>query len=211
VEFIQQNGKTVEGIFRKSGQASQIKQYAALFDSGEDLTFEGESDVHVITGLLKLYLRQMPEPIFPFDLYSNFLLSAISVEMLKACISKIPGIRLPLVKYLIRFLSEMSLCVALTLMDVPNIAIVFGPNILRRKGDDTGAALAETPMVLKANQMMITHYSTLFDDTVPLPLPPAPPAGSVSVPPPPGDIPAGPPSDIPPGPLGEIPDEEDDF
>ena len=41
----------------------------------EKVTF-GErpfDDVHVLTGALKLYFRELPEPLFPFDSYDDFV------------------------------------------------------------------------------------------------------------------------------------------
>ena len=34
------------------------------------------SDVHVITGLLKLYFRELADPIFPEALYNDFIRAA---------------------------------------------------------------------------------------------------------------------------------------
>ena len=76
------------------------------------------------------------------------------IDSLKKCVSQIPPGRYPLIKFLLRFLAEMSLCVAHTNMDVPNITIVIGPNILRSSSDDPGAAMAETPLVLKVSKFL---------------------------------------------------------
>jgi len=32
-----------------------------------------EADIHAVAGLLKLYLRDLPEPLFTDDLYPNFV------------------------------------------------------------------------------------------------------------------------------------------
>lgn len=58
----------------------------------EDLKF-GErpfDDVHVLTGTLKLYFRELPEPLFPFDSYSG-VVDSLSKYFLK--IYKSLGIR----------------------------------------------------------------------------------------------------------------------
>ena len=34
------------------------------------------NDVNTIAGLLKMYLRELPKPLLPFDLYSRFINAA---------------------------------------------------------------------------------------------------------------------------------------
>ncbi len=42
--------------------------------SPEDLDLEeGSWDVHVITGALKLFFRELQEPLFPYNLFNDFI------------------------------------------------------------------------------------------------------------------------------------------
>lgn len=41
-----------------------------------ELNLEAERDVHAITGLLKLYFRELAEPVFPEVLYHDFIVAA---------------------------------------------------------------------------------------------------------------------------------------
>ena len=88
-------GLEIEGIFRKSGSASQIEYFKDQFDQGFQLLFitlcllylywtgvdvdlKSCPDPHTVAGLLKLYLRELPEPLLSFDLYDKFINSTLN-------------------------------------------------------------------------------------------------------------------------------------
>jgi RalA-binding protein 1 len=61
----------VSGVLRLSGSASEIERYQKRFDEGQDVDFaRANVDVHVVAGLLKLFLREMPEPLLSIELLS---------------------------------------------------------------------------------------------------------------------------------------------
>lgn len=60
------------GIFRLPGQASRIHALKDLYDSGSQEEFSTSEDVHTVASLLKLYLRELPQPIVPFVLYDSY-------------------------------------------------------------------------------------------------------------------------------------------
>ena len=60
------------GIFRLPGQASRIHVLKELYDSGSQEDFSVSEDVHTVASLLKLYLRELPQPVVPFLLYDSF-------------------------------------------------------------------------------------------------------------------------------------------
>ena len=71
---------TEDGLFRVSAPTLKIKRLAALIDAGE-CTDEDAShandifDVHVFAGALKLYLRELPQPLLcsTQDMYREWL------------------------------------------------------------------------------------------------------------------------------------------
>lgn len=58
-----------EGIFRIEGNRKRTQGLIEILDAGDDINLAEESDVHVLCSLLKKYLRAMPSPIIPFDLF----------------------------------------------------------------------------------------------------------------------------------------------
>ncbi|MGH0123621.1 UNVERIFIED_CONTAM: hypothetical protein FKN15_050223 [Acipenser sinensis] len=74
VEEIERRGMEEVGIYRVSGVATDIQALKAAFDANnKDVSvMMSEMDVNAIAGTLKLYFRELPEPLFTDDLYPNF-------------------------------------------------------------------------------------------------------------------------------------------
>ncbi|XP_028734201.1 rho GTPase-activating protein 22 isoform X7 [Peromyscus leucopus] len=66
VDFIRERGLSEEGLFRMPGQANLVRDLQDSFDCGEKPLFDSTTDVHTVASLLKLYLRELPEPVIPF-------------------------------------------------------------------------------------------------------------------------------------------------
>ena len=66
-EFLLHSGLQTEGIFRVNGSAKAITSLKAQFDitSADDLNDAVYEDVHAICGVLKLFLREIPEGLIP--------------------------------------------------------------------------------------------------------------------------------------------------
>ncbi|XP_061490275.1 rho GTPase-activating protein 22 isoform X1 [Rhineura floridana] len=73
VDFIREHGLTEEGLFRMPGQANLVKDLQDSFDCGEKPLFDSNTDIHTVASPLKLYLRELPEPVIPFARYKDFL------------------------------------------------------------------------------------------------------------------------------------------
>lgn len=50
-----------------------VPLYVRPSDSQSALVQIAEADIHAVAGLLKLYLRDLPEPLFTDDLYPSFV------------------------------------------------------------------------------------------------------------------------------------------
>ncbi|PNI66514.1 ARHGAP25 isoform 1 [Pan troglodytes] len=92
-EFILEHGRNEEGIFRLPGQDNLVKQLRDAFDAGERPSFDRDTDVHTVASLLKLYLRDLPEPVVPWSQYEGFLLCGqlTNADEAKVCILETTG------------------------------------------------------------------------------------------------------------------------
>uniref|UniRef100_A0A8C6ZVL3 Rho GTPase-activating protein 24 n=1 Tax=Nothoprocta perdicaria TaxID=30464 RepID=A0A8C6ZVL3_NOTPE len=157
VDFIRERGLTEEGLFRMPGQANLVKDLQDSFDCGEKPLFDSNTDVHTVASLLKLYLRELPEPVIPFAKYEDFL----SCGQL---LSKDEGekVFLPPKAYGLVFLDEVQAHSSVNKMSVQNLATVFGPNILRPKMEDPVTMMEGTSLVQHLMTVLISEQGRIF-------------------------------------------------
>ncbi|CAK6435152.1 unnamed protein product [Pipistrellus nathusii] len=182
-EFILEHGLNEEGIFRLPGQDNLVKQLRDAFDAGERPSFDRETDVHTVASLLKLYLRDLPEPVVPWSQYEGFLLcgqlmnadEAKAQQELMKQLSTLPRDNYSLLSYICRFLHEIQLNCAVNKMSVDNLATVIGVNLIRSKVEDPAVIMRGTPQIQRVMTMMIRDHEVLFPKSKDVPLsPPAP-------------------------------------
>uniref|UniRef100_A0A7N8X6P0 Rho GTPase-activating protein 24 n=1 Tax=Mastacembelus armatus TaxID=205130 RepID=A0A7N8X6P0_9TELE len=170
VDFIRQRGLREEGLFRLPGQANLVKELQDAFDCGEKPSFDCNTDVHTVASLLKLYLRELPEPVIPFHKYDEFLTCAkllgkddeMGMKELRRLVESLPPVNYNLLKYICRFLDEVQSHSGVNKMSVQNLATVFGPNILRPKVEDPVTIMEGTVLVQQLMAVLIGQHDVLF-------------------------------------------------
>nr|XP_046230325.1 rho GTPase-activating protein 24 isoform X2 [Scatophagus argus] len=170
VDFIRQRGLREEGLFRLPGQANLVKELQDAFDCGEKPSFDCNTDVHTVASLLKLYLRELPEPVVPFNKYDEFLACAkllskddeMGLKELRRLVECLPPVNYNLLKYICRFLDEVQSYSGVNKMSVQNLATVFGPNILRPKVEDPVTIMEGTVLVQQLMAVLIGRHDVLF-------------------------------------------------
>ncbi|XP_030769940.1 breakpoint cluster region protein isoform X1 [Rhinopithecus roxellana] len=139
VEEIERRGMEEVGIYRVSGVATDIQALKAAFDvNNKDVSvMMSEMDVNAIAGTLKLYFRELPEPLFTDEFYPNFaegiaLSDPVAKEscMLNLLLS-LPEANLLTFLFLLDHLKRVAEKEAVNKMSLHNLATVFGPTLLR--------------------------------------------------------------------------------
>nr|KAF6454718.1 Rho GTPase activating protein 22 [Rousettus aegyptiacus] len=170
VDFIRERGLTEEGLFRMPGQANLVRDLQDSFDCGEKPLFDSTTDVHTVASLLKLYLRELPEPVVPFARYEDFLSCAQlltkdegegTLELAKQ-VSSLPLANYNLLRYICKFLDEVQSHSNVNKMSVQNLATVFGPNILRPQIEDPVTIMEGTSLVQHLMTVLIRRHGQLF-------------------------------------------------
>jgi len=140
IAVLRETSMDLDGIFRESGNQSDISELRSLIDEGGDVNLKATDSMHNITGLLKLYFRELPEPLLTFLLHDKFMIIAESpepsnthVKELKSLIDQLPQDNFVLLQALTLFLDEVSQHSKANRMTADNLGIVFGPNLLRSK------------------------------------------------------------------------------
>ncbi|KAM6970107.1 rho GTPase-activating protein 24 [Aplochiton taeniatus] len=170
VDFIREQGLHEVGLFRQPGQATLVKELQQAFDAGEKPSFDSSTDVHTVASLLKLYLRELPEPLVPFSRYHDFLLCGKKLSCnrtqglveLRSLLHDLPVANFNLLHYICRFLSEVQSCSNSNKMSTQNLATVFGPNILRPKAEDPLSIITGATVVQQLMLELIREHPSLF-------------------------------------------------
>uniref|UniRef100_A0A8D3CA25 Breakpoint cluster region protein-like n=1 Tax=Scophthalmus maximus TaxID=52904 RepID=A0A8D3CA25_SCOMX len=145
LEEIERRGMEEVGIYRVSGVATDIQALKTAFDTNnKDVSvMMSEMDVNAIAGTLKLYFRELPEPLFTDDLYPNFaggitLSDSVAKEscMLNLLLS-LPEPNLVTFLFLLDHLKRVAEKECINKMSLHNLATVFGPTLLRPSEKDS--------------------------------------------------------------------------
>ncbi|XP_030196643.1 SH3 domain-binding protein 1 [Gadus morhua] len=186
VHMLLRTGMKEEGLFRLAAAASVLKKLKGCLNQGTVDHEEFSSDPHAVAGALKCYLRELPEPLMTFELYTDWFKAAgeketaDKVEQLRIVLKKLPAENYSNLRYLVQFLSLLSEQQAVNRMSPTNIAIVLGPNLLwpRTEGEigmfDMAAASSVQVMVVV--EPLIHHCSSLFPEAASFEI--LPPQGS---------------------------------
>ncbi|KAM4037372.1 rho GTPase-activating protein 25 isoform 2-T2 [Anomaloglossus baeobatrachus] len=169
-DFILQNGLNEEGVFRLPGQDTLVKQLKEAFDAGERPSFSRDTDVHTVASLFKLYLRELPEPVFPWSQYEDCLAceNTMSIdeqkghEELMKQIKLLPRENYNLLSFICRFLYEVQKNSSINKMSVDNLAMVIGVNLLRPKTEEPVALMRSAPQIQKLMTVIISHHEKFF-------------------------------------------------
>uniref|UniRef100_M3ZFW5 BCR activator of RhoGEF and GTPase n=1 Tax=Xiphophorus maculatus TaxID=8083 RepID=M3ZFW5_XIPMA len=145
LEEIERRGMEEVGIYRVSGVATDIQALKTAFDTNnKDVSvMMSEMDVNAIAGTLKLYFRELPEPLFTDELYPNFaggitLTDSVAKEscMLNLLLS-LPEPNLVTFLFLLDHLKRVAEKESVNKMSLHNLATVFGPTLLRPAEKDS--------------------------------------------------------------------------
>ena len=148
--FIEARG-IVDGVYRLSGISSNIQRLKKSFDDDKipDLAKDRGvlQDIHSVSSLVKLYFRELPNPVCTFHLYDEFVSAVRSPEevrilKLREVIAQLPEANYNTLEWLLKHLHRVSLRHKETGMTAKNLAIVWAPNLLRSHALEAGGVEA---------------------------------------------------------------------
>lgn len=136
------SGMDEEGLFRITGSASKIKKLKSAFNAGFADMSEFERDPHTVASVLKLYLRELPEPLMTFSLYEEWMKAAsvsdssARLQALWQVVNSLPQANHDNLRYVVKFLSRLVGHREQNKMSSQNIAIVIAPNLVWPKEEN---------------------------------------------------------------------------
>ncbi|XP_023283300.1 rho GTPase-activating protein 4-like isoform X2 [Seriola lalandi dorsalis] len=166
IRFINLNGLHHEGIFRVPGSQMEVKNLRDAFERGEDPLAEQRYDLDSVAGVLKLYFRGLENPLFPID-STNQLLEHAQIKneaeraaQLKTVISSYPEPVIIVMRYLFAFLHHVSQYSDENMMQPYNLAVCFGPSLVRGAQDDDVVTLQ--PQINALVKGIILQHESIF-------------------------------------------------
>uniref|UniRef100_A0A672RZW3 Rho GTPase-activating protein 12-like n=1 Tax=Sinocyclocheilus grahami TaxID=75366 RepID=A0A672RZW3_SINGR len=162
-------GLGMDGLYRVSGNLAIIQKlrFAVNHDEKVDLGDSKWEDIHVTTGALKMFFRELPEPLFPYAFFNNFI-TAIKmpdykqkVQAVKDLMKQLPRPNHDTILALFKHLKKVIQHVDENRMTTQSVAIVFGPTLLRPEVETANMALH----MIYQNQiveLILMEYETIF-------------------------------------------------
>lgn len=96
-----------------------------------------------------------------FDLYMPLLSSGDDTQRLAELLSALPGPNYECLRYLFNFMVMITRRSDKNKMIASNLAIVFGPNLLRSR-NPSPSELAHTPHIIQLISVIINNCNSLF-------------------------------------------------
>ncbi|KAJ3857527.1 hypothetical protein EV368DRAFT_29884 [Lentinula lateritia] len=129
-------GTKSEGIFRVPGDSDSVSELRLRIDRGY-YNLEGADDPNVLASLMKLWLRELCEPLVPEEMYNECVTSSKDPEACVHIVKRLPTISRRVVLFVISFLQLFldEKVQSVTKMTPANLALVMAPNILRCNSD----------------------------------------------------------------------------
>ncbi|XP_043546537.1 rho GTPase-activating protein 12b isoform X6 [Chiloscyllium plagiosum] len=169
IDHVEREGLNVDGLYRVSGNLAVIQKlrFAVNHDEKLDLNDSKWEDINVITGALKMFFRELPEPLFTYHLFNDFV-NAVKISDYKQRVEAIADLirLLPkpnhdtmqvLFKHLVKVIARSEV----NRMTNQSVAIVFGPTLLRPE-KETGNIAVHTVYQNQIVDLILTEYETIF-------------------------------------------------
>ncbi|CAF0916742.1 unnamed protein product [Adineta ricciae] len=139
IEIVERDGLTETGIYRVCCVASDLQKLRHEFDRNSNRAEEmlAQKNVHVAANLLKLFFRELPDPLFCSILYKQFLHAVQLTDIdnqrvtLLNTIDSLPAANRKILFYLFDHLIRISQYSNQNMMHLENLAVVFGPTLMR--------------------------------------------------------------------------------
>ncbi|KAI4897053.1 hypothetical protein NFI96_011402 [Prochilodus magdalenae] len=139
VEEIERRGLEEEGIYRISGASTEIQALKQAFDTNywDAMSKVRSVDVNAVSGTLKLYLRELPEPLIPTDHFQSLSKALdltdpyLRAEIMLSELQAFPDVNRNTLLFLLHHLKRVAKKEEQNKMSLSNLATVFGPSLLR--------------------------------------------------------------------------------
>uniref|UniRef100_A0A8C5H9M1 Rho GTPase-activating protein 23-like n=1 Tax=Gouania willdenowi TaxID=441366 RepID=A0A8C5H9M1_GOUWI len=169
---VEATGLEYTGIYRVPGNNAMVSNLQEHLNKGMDINTAEErwQDLNVISSLLKSFFRKLPEPLFTDDKYNDFI-EANRIEdteerlkTMKKLIHDLPNHYYHTMKFLVGHLKKVADHAEKNKMEPRNLALVFGPTLVRTSEDNMTDMVTHMPDRYKIVETLILHSDWFFSD-----------------------------------------------
>ncbi|XP_067329989.1 rho GTPase-activating protein 12-like isoform X15 [Channa argus] len=169
IDHVENSGLRVDGLYRVSGNLAIIQKlrYAVNHDEKVNLADPKWEDIHVTTGALKMYFRELPEPLFTYALFHDFINAIKMLDLkqraqgIKELVKQLPKPNHDTMQTLFKHLRKVIYHGEENRMTTQSVAIVFGPTLLRPEIETWNMAVH---MVYQNQivELILLEYESIF-------------------------------------------------
>nr|XP_026690538.1 rho GTPase-activating protein 21 isoform X4 [Ciona intestinalis] len=174
--IVEERGLTFTGIYRVPGNSGTL---AALQDElnlrGPDaLDLENDErfcELNVVSSLLKSFFRKLPDPLFTNELYDDFITMNRKKDPeerlngLRHLVHMLPAPHYQTLKFLISHLRRVADNCDVNKMEVRNLAIVFGPTLVRSTiSDNMATMVTDMSDQCRIVESVLQHAAWMFTE-----------------------------------------------
>ncbi|ESO06256.1 hypothetical protein HELRODRAFT_64346, partial [Helobdella robusta] len=164
--IVEERGLDNQGIYRVPGNTGALKELQDEINKDEKglcLCSEKWQDVNLVSSLLKLFFRKLPDSLITDELYES-VISAMRTERserrmlkLKKLLHDLPDHNFNTFRFLMKHLSLVSRHEEMNKMDAHNLAIMFGPTLIRPQDNNISVMARNMAEQCRVVEMIVTH------------------------------------------------------
>jgi hypothetical protein len=181
-DIVDARGLQTLGIYRVPGNNASITALTEEINKNYDGVSIDDSrwnDLHVVSSLLKAYFRKIPDSLVTSALYPSFIKAdkienpEARLKELKRLVKSLPPHNYHTLKHIVLHLSNVVDNSDVNKMEAKNLAIVFGPNLVRPADDNMETMVNNMTHQCKIVETLLTAADWFFaeDDSESLPVP----------------------------------------
>ncbi|XP_045778732.1 rho GTPase-activating protein Graf isoform X2 [Maniola jurtina] len=181
IAALEARGLDEQGLYRVAGVSSKVSRLVALGRARSlPATLEpADWESKTLTSALKAYLRALPDPLLTRALHHAFLHAAKSeraarLHALHGLVHALPPRNRDMLRLVLAHLCRVAARSERNLMTASNLAVCFGPTLLRAERE-TVASILELKFYNVLVEALLEHFAAIFSPEPPPAPPDAPP------------------------------------
>ncbi|ELP93008.1 Rho GTPase-activating protein, putative [Entamoeba invadens IP1] len=162
-------GYLTVGIFRTSASYKDTGRVRQIFDGDQDIQTPEFKSSEIAASIIKEYLRELPNPLIPFNFYNDFVvigrLGGKNKEAeAKKLVERLPEVNQNTLWYLLYLCNEIAQNASENQMNPTNIGTCLGPTVCRAPPQDAMKEMENTKLVIDAFATLVSSYSFIFSN-----------------------------------------------